>query len=397
MSWGDYTAKIKSYDYLNQSQVGFIDTGDRAKTYIFSDKGPGTLGFIGTSAVKSVLQRIAKTNDGNTNWGEANNGDGESSKRIELFDEDKNVSDDFVALVKEALEGDEGLTLVDTGRSKGKDFVSIEVEGSRSTDLLKFQGGFVTQALAELASDNPCDIADALGDRHIDNGDGRVQLGVYTFELGKDEKKYWSHDKNLSDDVVALFDKVNNQFHDEDAVALTVAALEEKFGLADYDGLEFLGGTADCIAIDLQTDKGPVDTIILRGSEIADTIAGFNPETKSGWDPKDGRSATIVFDTDTETQLYVGGGGSTQGKIWYDAAGTETQAQFGNYVKLDEVDDMIGLILQYDGEAGVNIIAGGEAGDDFLTATFSGAGATDTIIFTGSAAEDAIDDHYGIA
>ncbi|MEM0905742.1 MAG: hypothetical protein AAGJ94_00150 [Pseudomonadota bacterium] len=264
---------------------GYIDTGDRAKTYVFDEDGPGSFRVIGTSDVKDVLNEIAATNDGKTQWGEDNNGDGEGRRDINLFDDNGNASDDFVALLREAFEGDQGITVVPDSIENGT--ITLAIAGQKSTDLLVFDGDYVNDAFAQVKNDLPIDVLKALavedpsgyaemfGSSFVDMGDGRSKIGVYEFSEDVNDSFYWSHDKHLNEDVYSLFDRVNNQFQDEDAVALVKAALAEKCGIADYEGLEYRSDDGQAIVIDLTTKGGNIDTIVLHGSEIEAAIADF--------------------------------------------------------------------------------------------------------------------------
>ncbi|WP_308917921.1 hypothetical protein [Jannaschia sp. LMIT008] len=392
MSWHDPTASTK---VLTKS-TSVIDTGDRAKTYEIAESVTA-LGIGGTSDVATVLKGIAKTNDGLTQWGEANNGDGESRKLLDLHDGQGNASDDFVALLREAIEGDDGISLSAFYKQGGDYNLTLQVDGSRSSDLLKFDADYVLDAMTQVAADDPSGVAAALGAMHINNGDRDDGIGVYEFTLANDrESFYWSHDKNWSDDVVGLFDRVGNAFQDEDAVALVNAALEEKFGLADYDGLEFVSNDDGAIVIELRSDRGTTETLVLHGDEIAAALDGFGASLGFGTnlDTKDNKSATAYLDTDDGGSVWWGG---HRGKVFFDAAETKSLDSHGggNKLNVSDVDTFVFNALAHDGANDVDVTFGGAAGDDFMVVELStNGGNTDTLILEGQAVEAVIADYY---
>lgn len=398
----DPTQKIKDFTHLSQSQSGVVNTGDRAKTMIFDEDGPGSFVVIGTSAVENVFDRLEKTNDGRTQWGEKNNLDGESRNKLDLFDAQGEVSDDFVALLKEALEGDEGITLNKTYSESGDYVIEMNVEGSWSTDILKFSGDYVEQAMKIVAIDDPSGYAAAFGPSSINNGDNTTQIGVYEFTLAKDKESfYWSNDKNLNSAITDNFDRIGNGFQDEDAVVLVNLALSEKFGLERVPGLEYVTDDGGAIVIDLETSRGPIDTVVLHGDEIEAAIDAFGTDLSTNANTGDFKDSLSFFDTDDYVSgvsaVFLGGG---RNNVTYDAAETIAVGSISqrednpNRQWQDTIDAFIFNTLKYDGESDVSISGGGEQGDDFIKVDLFNNGATDTVILTGDRVEAAIDHYY---
>lgn len=399
--------------------AGVIDTGDRAKTYIFNEDGPQSFAVIGKSDVENVFDVLEKTNDGRVNWGEANNGDGESRKRLDLFDGDGNVSDDFVALLMEAFEGDDGIAVLDGSLSLAS--ITLTVGGRWSTDHLVFEGDFVTQALKQLgeqgmlstdmkkalAVSDPSGYAATFGNSHINNGDGKDQIGVYQFDVDADEAYYWSHDTNLDPEVQALFDKVNSFFQDENAVALVQAALAEKFGIADVAGLDYCGDDGNAIVINLDAKGDTVDTVVLHGSEIEAILNAFGDDLPDGLDTGDGQSKSAYYNTDDNAggQGGVWFGGGVNG-VTFDTDGTITlNSVVGNGLTQkednpnrawqDDIDEFVYNVLAFDGQSDVSIVAGGQEGDNYMTVEMStDGGNTDTLLLEGARVGEAIDHFY---
>jgi hypothetical protein len=407
----DPTAKIVNYDGKTQAESGVIDIGDRAKTYVFTEDGPGSIAFIGTDrdGTKDVLQRIARTNDGKTNWGEANNGDGESRKKIDLFDAEGEVSDDFVAMIEAAQRGEGGLGL--TVKSTGA--IEITVEGRWSTDVLRFEGDFVRQAL---------ETAD-LGGFDLQNRTDQAKVFCFDLEDNR-ESIYTGGGRDLKDGDGTFSEIFSASFLNDGAelAAVVNAALDEKYGLGETEDMAFVGGDDQSVVIEVTTHHSKADdgmtakTMILCGSEVEALIAAYDPlarvnNSASVLDVGDNNSRVHHLDTDTDAKLAVIGGGARD-DVQLDAAGTATMDDFSPLVvdqtkpwlEDREVDDFVYLALAETGNDDMVVTSGGQMGDDYLVvelttpntdkATGHATPAIDTIILEGAVVEQAIDEFY---
>ena len=151
-------------DFTGQSGVAVFDPGDRAQTYIFSEDGPSAFKSLGSGDVKANLTNIAKVGD--DKWASDFVDDGEIKNQINLFDENGNAADDFVEMVRQAEAGENGFQLYITG----DDSIEITYDGRWSTDIMKFSGEFVSQALNQFDFVTAA-VTDPIDDR-LYGGDG---------------------------------------------------------------------------------------------------------------------------------------------------------------------------------------------------------------------------------
>ncbi|TCL08775.1 hypothetical protein BXY66_0814 [Shimia isoporae] len=397
----DPTLSVKDYSHLSQSQSGVIDTGDRAKTYVFDEDGPGSFKIIGKTNrpefdTSSVLKRIAKTNDGRENWGEANNGDGESRNKLDLFDSEGNVADDFVALVKEAMEGDEGITLGGLSRASGDYVLEIEVQGRWSSDILKFSGDYVAQAMQQLAQEDPSGYAATFGSAgptHVDLFDKSEQVGVFVFDRpDKNDSVYHGRNNFSTEDMSDLLDG-GSFMNDGEMIAVVNAALNQKYGIAELDGLTYFNDDGSSISIGITNTRGATDTIVLTGSEVEAVIGGFADQFTTNMDTGDGRSKFAFWDTDEGGSMWWGGGKNI---VHFDEDETVSLGNTsGNQLNTGEIDEFVFLALSNDGAKDVDVVLGGQEGDDFIKVELATKGGnTDTLVLTGDLVEQAIESYW---
>jgi hypothetical protein len=392
-----------NYDGKTQAESGVIDIGDRAKTYVFTEDGPGSIAFIGTDrdGTKDLLNELARTNDGKVNWGEANNGDGESRNLIDLFNADGAVSDDFVAMVEAAQRGDGGLGL--SVKSTGA--VEITVEGAWSTDILRFEGDFVRQAL-ETAN---------LGGFNLQNHTDQAK--VFCFDLEKSgEKAYTGGGRDLKTGECTFSDIFSTSFLNDGAelAAVVNAALDEKYGVGETEDMAFVGGDDLSITVEVTTHHWKADdgmtakTMILCGTEV-EALAAYDPLARidnaaSVLDVGDNQSKVHRTDTDTDAdgKLPVIGGGDRDA-VELDAAGGTTMKNFSP-IDTGNVDEFVLLALGETGADDMAVKSGGKMGDDYLVvelttpntdkATGYTTAAIDTVILEGALVEQAIEEFY---
>lgn len=257
------------------------------------------------------------------------------------------------------------------------------------------------RTLLQIAAEDPSGYAAASGPSTINTGDGHSQIGVYSFDVNVPrESFYWSHDRNLSDDVKATFGTINNGFGEDILASLVKAGLDEKYGLADHDGLEFLGGDDGSVTLALKTSWGPTDAVVLTGGETASLIAGYGDALDGLINVGDGSVQTAIFDTNTETQGFWGNG--TKPPSYNDAGDAFEELGFGFALNnhptrpaQQEVDDFVLAVLNNQGDDDIDLVAGGQQGDDFVTVSFTPANdVVDTLIVEGAAVEAAIDTFY---
>ncbi|MEM1387349.1 MAG: hypothetical protein AAF748_12640 [Pseudomonadota bacterium] len=415
----DPTTSIKDYTGSGKD-TGVIDLGDRAKTYVFSDEegSPSAIKVIGKSkgrdgedsGARDALKDIAKTNDGRTNWGEANNGDGGSRNKIELFDDEGNAADDFIALIAKAMAGEDGISLGSSGTtgsgSSKTNFIEIEVEGRWSTDILRFEGGFVEDALCKLALDDPSGFAETFGETNVNLQDTRETLGVYIFDDPEksNESQFHGNSNPVGGDADALFS--GSFLNEAELPNLINAALDEKYGLGDTTNLEYLGDDGDAIVIGVtNSNKGPnTDKIVLAGSDVETILDAYVPEGFSvggSLNTQDKGIQKVVYDTDDQTNgnIFLGGKAETVNvdgtNDLKDVVGngiTQQETNLNQKAK-DDIDEFVFAVLdnQDADPLDLELIAGGEAGDDFLVVNVTGQQNTDTLILEGERIGEAID------
>ncbi|MEO1192357.1 MAG: hypothetical protein AAFY02_11410 [Pseudomonadota bacterium] len=388
MSRHDPHSSVKDYSDKSQSESGVVDIGDRAKTYIFTEDGAGSIKVIGKGEARDILKEVAMTNDGRVNWGQANNGDGEHRTKIELFDEEKQVSDDFIALVEAANEGGNGLSLHINSASE----IEIHVEGRWSTDILKFEGNFVTQALGDAK----------LGGFDLFNPNDEVKVFTFDNPDKPNEYIYTGRSDNLDQNEGAVGDILDGSFLNEgqELDELVHAALEEKYGLGDTKDLAYVGDDGKSLVVEVTNQhwKGPAtDTMILQGEAVEEAMQGFYDKVITGGfiDPKDGDSEFVfVLDNDGDGQVTVLGAGNAQRAVSLDESGTNL-TEFGNKISGDEIKEVINLALNNQGDDDLNILGGGEKGDNFISLGFTTqSGAQDVVVFQGDVVEAALEDFY---
>lgn len=406
-----------------------VDLGDRAKTYeidldaiadSFKDgETNAQLNFFGNAGSKGtegrntleLLKDIEATGDNKRTSDFVD--DGGSKNKLELFEiEDGEVvaSDDMMALVEAALLGDEEADLQFNATSDG---FEILVGGRWSTDVLSFTGDMATDILAEIAEEHPTEVACALGERNVDLKDNKDSLGVYIFnDPDKIEKQHNGSDGSLDQSENAIGSILNGSFLNEkdgELEALIQAALDDKYGLGETKGLEYVSDDGESLVIKITNTNGPAtDTLILKGSEIALLMDDYTGEFGTHLDTKDSKSQIALLDTDAvpdgqTTKIWFGG---SNGKVHFDkdmtislasidAVGVRNDASNPNQLRSDTVDEFVFNVLKYDGMEDVSLVSGGEKFDDYMVVEMkSDQGQIETLILQGERVGDAIDYYH---
>ena len=395
---------VVDYGGLRQNQFGRIHVSDGAKTYLFPEDGVGSIriaGFDnnGPDDVRATLWRIARTKDVN-DAREVDNGDGETAVLLDLFDEEGRASDDFLALVRKAAAGEGGLSI---GRITPSS-IDIKVEGNTTTDTLCFSGNYVTQTIKVISNDGLTEFAGNLGRTLVNLGNPKEELGVYVFdnENNPNERQYHGNsDLTLRGEVADLFE---GSFLNEDELpALIKAALYEKYGIEDTSGLSYLGDDGSSLTIGVTTFKrgAHTDVMVLTGSDVEQvmddvTAAGQSINTRNTL------TEVAFYDTDARSAGKVFLGYGTWG-VTIDEEGNTFKPLLGQNLqhneilpRRDELDEFVDIVLANQGEDDIDLVSGGERGDDYLTVTIEGPrGGIDYLTLYGERISDAIDDFYG--
>ncbi len=394
-------------DYTDSDRaVGRIDIGDRASTYIFNENGPSSFKFIGKdggSGARSALKEIAATGDSRAER-KMEGDDGESRQAVNLFDGDGNPSDDFIALVTKAKAGEGGLSLVVNSDNE----IEVHVEGRWSTDILKFSGGFVQDALT----------TSGVLDPHVNLFDRNDQTAIYDFDvIGKPVLNlYHGRDDALdqSPDGIGSILNGSSLKEGDELDALIKAALDEKYGLGDTKGLEFAGNDDDSIVVKITNNnvlnpgddnqKGPgVDTLILKGEAVEAAIADYAGDKINLANKKE----EVALLDDTGGRIGVNESGFFSADKVELGDGETTLEEFdGQGIQGDEIAAIVKLALEHQNPdssgddqfaAGddLKIISGGQSGDDHITLGIqTPKGPTDVMIFEGEEVEQAVADYY---
>ena len=378
---------------------GSIDFGDKASTYIF-DGGvqsvrinPGNQGGVHT-----LFKEFARTSD--FKWAsDFDSSDGGKKGRLELFNDDGSAADDFVALMAAAVEGQGGLVL----NINAFDEVMIEAPGRWSTDHLVFKGDWVTDALMKAGSETGFDLFNP-----------KDQIKVFDFDReGRNESIYTGRTDNLDQSEGAVGAILDGSFlNDKNGVdgelgQLIFAAMDEKFGIGETKDLEYVTDDGDQIIVKVTNQhwKGPAtDTMILKGADVEAILDAYTGQFRSGLDTGDGKSRLAYYYTDANAGgsggVWFGGGVNG---VTFDSAGAITLNDVvGNGLTQkennlnrewqDDIDEFVFNALEFSGDSDVEVIAGGEKGDDFMTVAMkTDGGNTDTLILEGARVGEAID------
>jgi hypothetical protein len=298
-------------------------------------------------------------------------------------------------MVEAAQRGEGGLGL--SIESAGA--IEITVEGRWSTDVLRFEGDFVRQAI-ETADLGGFDLQN-----HTD------QAKVFCFDLeDTHEMIYTGGGRDLKEGGGTFSEIFTASFLNDGAelAAVVNAALDEKYGLGETEDMAFVGGDDQSVVIEVTTHHWRADdgmtakTMILCGTEVEALIAAYGAQFPTGLDTGDGKSRIARYDTDAQLsgEVWFGGG---KNAVAFDAAesitlgtvvgnGLTQKEDNPNRAWQDDIDEFVYNTLRFDGDRDVSVIAGGEAGDDYLVAEFDTPGGTDTLILEGARVGLAIDE-----
>lgn len=376
----------------------FVDMGDRASTYIFDGSESWfSVGLGNKGPAHLLLKSISATSD--DKWApDYDPSDDGNKNRLELFDIDGSAADDFVALVEAAVLGTEGLGMT----IEAFDRIVISAPGTWSTDLLVFEGDWVTDALLT-------------ANTGFDLGNSKSEMKVFCFDdAGGNESIYTGPTGNLDQSEGAVGAILDGSFLndagglDSELARLIYAALDEKFGLGDTKDLAYVTDDGDSIIVQVTNQhwKGPAtDTMILKGVDVETILGSYAAQFNSSvLDTGDGHSRLAYYDTDANTGglggMFFGGGVNI---VHFDAAesislndvvgNSLTQREDNpNREWQDDIDEFVFHALAYSGQKDVTVIAGGQKGDDHLTVAMNSKGGhVDILLLEGDRIGDAID------
>lgn len=151
------------------------------------------------------------------------------------------------------------------------------------------------------------------------------------------------------------------------------------------EGVELVSLSADTFTIAIDGNGISTDFIAFRGPaavKAIDAVAGDLINIKNPF------SQVAVFDTDAKGKLVLGGGNKDQKRLISDEFAEITGgSKFGK----DKVDDLFEALVTGNGAGGVDgVELAGITDEGFSVRLTGSAGSTETIVFTGQAATDAV-------
>jgi len=169
-----------------------------------------------------------------------------------------------------------------------------------------------------------------------------------------------------------------------------LSAILTSNGLTDIPGLqgvELVSMDVGSFTIGLNGNGGSTDYLSFSGTHAENAIAAVAGD---GLDIKNKKSQVAIFDTDTETSVFIGGGKNNAKS----EVGTEfADVTGGTRVNLDEVGDLFAGIATgkgWNGDHGMDGVELRSVTDDGFMLTWEAAGPTrDSMIFSGQIAVDA--------
>lgn len=300
----DPYANVKEVGVFKESKlsgdVGVIDVGDRAKTYIIDLDEIDALTVIGKmSKNNSDLAEIAKMGQDGKRF---------QNKEIGLIDnETGEVDAELAELIRVAATGEsEMIDLVGGGSDKGTTFIEIAIGGRWSTDILRIEGDQLNAVLADL-SDLP-EICNILPDMvNFDNN--ASQIAVFDYDdlqsNGGIPKFFNGNDRQVESEAVKAITN-NSKMDLSTAVVLAQYAVSAE-GQAD-DGISIdFNGAGVIVSVEAGQDT---DTLIFKGdnfyNELATTLFQGNQSIVNF---ENTNSQIGVFDYDERPNWFIGGGG----------------------------------------------------------------------------------------
>lgn len=298
-SRNDPTASTKDVGVFKTStlsgNVGVMDVGDRAKTYIID------LDEIDALTVLGKPQNHAP--DFYEIMGLGQDGKRYQNKELGLIDNETGEVDTELKTLIEvaALNADVAgadIRLREIGSEKGDTYVEIEIGGRWSTDILRFEGDQLNSVLADLSDIEA--ICEALPTT-LDLKNKDSQIAVMTFDTGSE--KYFSGDDGNVDSTAVKQILGGSKMEMDEAVELTQYALSAD-GQADAGISVDFNGTGVIVTVETQQDSA--DTFVFKGDafygELNTTTFDGNPIV----DLKNSASQIGVFDFDDANSFFHG-------------------------------------------------------------------------------------------
>jgi len=181
---------------------------------------------------------------------------------------------------------------------------------------------------------------------------------------------------------------------------VVTAALNDRYGLGNDLGVEFISKTEDSVTFSLEGEDG---AFVYSGAAVEDIMTSYADAFSELADHMNVRRNSDLrhFDTDEDRMFFFGNGTR---EIDMDGNGTSLSDVTGKGLTPfsrhnDNFDDFIHTVLENkdNDEGDVALIAGGEEGDDFLTVEITNVWDKedkDALIIEGQEVEDAIADFY---
>lgn len=176
------------------------------------------------------------------------------------------------------------------------------------------------------------------------------------------------------------------------------AALNKRYGIEERTDVTFLGLSDEGISVRIPSSSGGTMDVMITGAAVATAVTGYMANLNELNDSININRGEAVAHLNTDTDFKLNFGNGTQ-NIEIDDQGTSLKDLVGDAVfargRKENLDDFIEAVLEAgaEGAGDIRLVAGGEAGDNFLSVAITNnwnSSHEDLIIVEGAAAEEAI-------